>query len=44
MCTDADAVAASKGFWAEMLGVGDFYYEVSSFVCIPLCLCFMSRS
>ena len=21
-------VSASKGFWAEMLGVGDFYYEV----------------
>lgn len=20
--------AASKGFWAEMLGVGDFYYEL----------------
>lgn len=27
------AVAASKGFWAEMLGVGDFYYEVS----VPSC-------
>ena len=24
------AAAASKGFWAEMLGVGDFYYEVST--------------
>ena len=23
-------ILASKGFWAEMLGVGDFYYEVSS--------------
>ena len=22
-------VSASKGFWAEMLGVGDFYYEAS---------------
>ena len=21
---------ASKGFWAQMLGVGDFYYEVSN--------------
>lgn len=21
---------ASKGFWAQTLGVGDFYYEVSS--------------
>ena len=20
--------SASKGFWAELLGVGDFYYEV----------------
>ncbi|CAB4022337.1 vacuolar-sorting SNF8-like [Paramuricea clavata] len=22
-----DPLASSKGFWAEMLGVGDFYYE-----------------
>ena len=21
-------ITASKGFWAEILGVGDFYYEV----------------
>jgi ESCRT-II complex subunit VPS22 len=25
-----DPLASSKGFWAEMLGVGDFYYEASS--------------
>ena len=25
-------IAASKGFWAQALGVGDFYYEV-------LCVC-----
>lgn len=23
-----DPLASSKGFWAEMLGVGDFYYEL----------------
>ena len=22
-------MAAKKGFWAELLGVSDFYYEVS---------------
>ena len=24
-----DPLASNKGFWAEMLGVGDFYYELS---------------
>ena len=24
------SVIASKGFWAEILGVGDFYYEVKT--------------
>ncbi len=30
MCTSigVDPLASSKGFWAEMLGVGDFYYEL----------------
>jgi hypothetical protein len=23
-----DPLASSKGFWAEVLGVGDFYYEL----------------
>lgn len=23
------AVSAGKGFWAEKLGVGDFYYELA---------------
>ena len=23
-----DPLASSKGFWSEMLGVGDFYYEL----------------
>lgn len=26
----ATCISASKGFWAELLGVGDFYYEVGS--------------
>jgi ESCRT-II complex subunit VPS22 len=31
MCTEigVDPLASSKGFWAEMLGVGDFYYELA---------------
>jgi ESCRT-II complex subunit VPS22 len=30
MCTNigVDPLASSKGFWAEMLGIGDFYYEL----------------
>ena len=23
-----DPLASSKGFWAQLLGVGDFYYEL----------------
>lgn len=23
-----DPLASNKGFWAEVLGVGDFYYEL----------------
>ena len=23
-----DPLASSKGFWAEMLGMGDYYYEL----------------
>lgn len=25
-----DPLASSKGFWSEMLGVGDYYYELGS--------------
>lgn len=30
MCTNigVDPLASSKGFWAEILGIGDFYYEL----------------
>lgn len=24
-----DPLASNKGFWAQLLGVGDFYYELS---------------
>ena len=26
--TGVDPLASNKGFWAEILGVGDFYYEL----------------
>lgn len=31
MCTTigVDPLASGKGFWAQILGVGDFYYELS---------------
>lgn len=31
MCSQAgvDPLASNKGFWAELLGVGDFYYELA---------------
>jgi ESCRT-II complex subunit VPS22 len=29
--------AANKGFWAEVLGVGDFYYELAVQV-VEICL------
>nr|SVE74316.1 EOG090X09XM [Daphnia barbata] len=32
-----DPLASSKGFWSELLGVGDFYYEISVQV-IEVCL------
>lgn len=31
--------AASKGFWAQALGVGDFYYEVSGLALCSKALC-----
>lgn len=30
-----DPLASNKGFWAELLGIGDFYYELGE--CI-ICL------
>lgn len=32
-----DPLASNKGFWAEMLGVGDFYYELSVQI-VDVCL------
>lgn len=28
-----DPLASSKGFWSEMLGVGDYYYELGERCC-----------
>lgn len=37
MCASigVDPLASSKGFWSELLGVGDFYYELSIQVGTP---------
>ena len=39
MCASigVDPLASSKGFWAELLGVGDFYYELAVQV-IEVCM------
>jgi len=39
MCTKigVDPLASNKGFWSEMLGVGDFYYELAVQI-IEVCL------
>eukprot|EP01094_Clydonella_sp_ATCC50884_P022148 TRINITY_DN5044_c0_g1_i1.p1 TRINITY_DN5044_c0_g1~~TRINITY_DN5044_c0_g1_i1.p1 ORF type:complete len:247 (+),score=99.39 TRINITY_DN5044_c0_g1_i1:151-891(+) len=39
MCTSigVDPLASNKGFWAEILGVGDFYYELGVLV-VEICL------
>merc|ERR1711991_102900 len=39
MCTSigVDPLASQKGFWAQMLGVGDFYYELGVQI-IDVCL------
>lgn len=39
MCSrvGVDPLASNKGFWAEILGVGDFYYELSVQI-IQICL------
>lgn len=30
-----DPLASNKGFWAELLGIGDFYYELGE--CVSVC-------
>lgn len=37
MGTIADERVATKGFWSELLGVGDFYYELAVQI-IEICL------
>ena len=36
-------ISAGKGFWAEMLGVGDFYYELGVQI-IEVCLATSHRN
>uniref|UniRef100_A0A0K8RGK2 Vacuolar-sorting protein SNF8 n=1 Tax=Ixodes ricinus TaxID=34613 RepID=A0A0K8RGK2_IXORI len=45
MCATAgvDPLASSKGFWADMLGVGDFYYELGVQV-VEVCLATSHRN
>ncbi|KFM58339.1 Vacuolar-sorting protein SNF8, partial [Stegodyphus mimosarum] len=45
MCAAAgvDPLASSKGFWANMLGVGDFYYELGVQI-IEVCLATRHRN
>ena len=45
-----DPLASNKGFWAELLGIGDFYYELgvyclcwSFIVCLINVKCLMSQ-
>ncbi|XP_021373222.1 vacuolar-sorting protein SNF8-like [Mizuhopecten yessoensis] len=45
MCASigVDPLASSKGFWAEMLGVGDFYYEIGVQI-IEVCIATSHRN
>nr|CAG8541582.1 6971_t:CDS:2 [Entrophospora candida] len=45
MCTNigVDPLASNKGFWAELLGVGDFYYELAIQI-IEVCLSTKGRN
>ena len=45
MCASigVDPLASSKGFWSELLGVGDFYYEIATQV-IEVCLATSHRN
>ena len=38
-----DALASKKGFWSELLGIGDFYYDLSVQV-VECCLKTRSRN
>ncbi|TXG67845.1 hypothetical protein EZV62_009120 [Acer yangbiense] len=37
MCARVDPLASNKGFWAELLGIGDFYYELGVQI-VDICL------
>ncbi|CAL1528739.1 unnamed protein product [Lymnaea stagnalis] len=45
MCASigVDPLASSKGFWAEMLGVGDFYYELGIQI-VEVCMATSKRN
>ncbi|CAG0914757.1 unnamed protein product [Notodromas monacha] len=45
MCADigVDPLASSKGFWAEKLGVGEFYYELSVQI-VEVCMALAYRT
>ncbi|RIB17035.1 hypothetical protein C2G38_1466134 [Gigaspora rosea] len=45
MCSNigVDPLASNKGFWAEFLGVGDFYYELGVQI-IEICLSTRGRN
>lgn len=45
MCSSigVDPLASSKGFWSELLGVGDFYYEIAVQV-IEVCMATSQRN
>ncbi|KAJ3115750.1 ESCRT-II subunit protein snf8 [Phlyctochytrium bullatum] len=45
MCTSigVDPLASNKGFWSELLGVGDFYYELGVQV-IEICIATRERN
>lgn len=38
-----DPLASSKGFWSEMLGFGDFYYELAVQI-IEICMASSHRT
>lgn len=38
-----DPLASNKGFWAEVLGVGDFYYELAVQI-VEICLATRSEN
>ncbi|KAH9624702.1 hypothetical protein KSS87_008112 [Heliosperma pusillum] len=41
MCSKVgvDPLASNKGFWAELLGIGDFYYELGEYPPVEKVLC-----